>query len=210
MSATAKLMNVSAECPNEFPIPIAVSARHAHLSRASIERLFGPGYALRPRRDLAQTGQFAAEETISLIGPRGRIDGVRLIGPARAKDQVEISRSDELLLGIDAPMRLSGDLADSAGVIVEGPRGRVELVRGVIVALRHIHMSPANAALFGVKDGEKVAVRVDSRGRDVIFEDVIIRIDPAFRLQLHLDTDEANAAGVDERTTAQLLLMRSL
>lgn len=192
-----------------LPIPIAVSARHVHLSRTSVERLFGPSYVLTPRSNLTQTGQFAAAETISLIGPRGRIDHVRLIGLARAQDQVEISCSDEFLLGIDAPMRLSGDLEDSAGVVVEGPRGRIELERGVIVALRHIHMSPADAVLFGVEDREKVAVRIDSRGRDVVFEDVTVRVDPSYRLQLHLDTDEANAAGVDERTTAELLLKRS-
>lgn len=198
-------MNVGGASSIGLQIPIAVSARHAHLSKASIERLFGPAYALTPRGVLSQTGQFSAEETVSLIGPRGRIDGVRLIGPPRAQDQVEIARSDEFVLGVDAPVRLSGDLANSSGVIVEGPRGRIELTRGVIVALRHIHMSPAEAELFGVKDRERVAVRIDSRERDVIFEDVIVRIDPSFRLQLHLDTDEANAAGIDEHTRAKLL-----
>lgn len=193
----------------ELHIPIAVSARHVHLSQASIDRLFGARHALTPRGELSQTGQFAAKETVSLIGPSGRIDGVRLIGPPRAQDQVEISRSDEFQLGIDAPVRLSGDLADSAGVIVEGPCGWVALTKGVIVALRHIHMSPADAVLFGVKEHEKVAVRIDSRDRDLIFEDVIVRIDPSFRLQLHLDTDEANAAGVDACTMAQLLVRQS-
>lgn len=193
-------------CLRGLPIPIAVSARHVHLSQASIECLFGPRYALTPRSELSQTGQFSAKETVSLIGPRGRIDDVRVIGPSRIRDQIEISRSDEFLLGVDAPMRLSGDLENSAGVIVEGPQGRIELTKGVIVALRHIHMSPADAVLFGVEDREKVAVRIDSRGRDLIFEDVIVRIDPSFRLQLHLDTDEANAAGIDERATAMLIL----
>jgi propanediol utilization protein len=192
-----------------LPIPIAVSARHAHLSQASLDRLFGPGHVLTPHGKLAQTGQFSAAETVSLIGPRGRIDHVRLIGPARARDQVEISRSDAFTLGIDAPIRLSGDLTDSAGVAIEGPCGRIELEKGVIVALRHIHMSPTDAVLFGVENGDKVAVRIDSRDRDVVFEDVTVRIDPSFRLQLHLDTDEANAAGVDERTTAKLLLRES-
>jgi len=180
-------------------------ARHAHLSQVSIDRLFGSGHALTPHGDLAQTRQFAAEETVSLIGPRGRIDGVRLIGPPRAEDQVEISRSDEFVLGVEAPVRLSGDLAASAGVVVEGPRGRVALTKGVIVPLRHIHMSPADAAQFGVDDREKVAVRIDSRHRDLIFEDVVVRIHPSFRLQLHLDTDEANAAGVDSSTTARIV-----
>lgn len=195
-------------CPSGLSIPIAVSARHAHLSQASIDRLFGPCHVLTPRSELVQTGQFAAKETVSLVGPRGRIDDVRLIGPPRASDQIEISRSDEFLLGIDAPRRLSGDLENSAGIVVEGPQGRVELTKGVIVALRHIHMSPADAALFGVEDGDEVAVRIDSRDRDLIFEDVIVRIDPSFRLQLHLDTDEANAAGVDEHTAATLILNR--
>ncbi len=186
-------------------IPIAISARHAHLSPASIERLFGANYSLTPRGDLSQTGQFAAIERVTLIGPKGRLEGVRLIGPPREQDQIEISRSDEFTLGIDAPIRLSGDLTNSGGVIVEGPRGRMELANGVIVALRHIHMSPADAAAFGVKDRDKVAVRIDSRERDVIYEDVIVRVEPSFRLELHLDTDEANAAGVEAGTTAQLL-----
>lgn len=202
-------MNMETSTSNGVPIPIAVSARHAHLSQASIDRLFGPDYELSPRGELSQTGQFPAHETVSLIGPRGRIDNVRLIGPPREQDQIEISRSDEFALGIEAPVRMSGDLAGSAGVTVEGPRGRVELTRGVIVALRHIHMSPADAARLGLEDCQKVAVRVDSHNRDVVFEDVIVRVDPSFRLELHLDTDEANAAGVDESTTATLILGRS-
>lgn len=177
-------------------IPIAVSARHAHLSANTVRQLFGEGYQLRVRKWLSQTGQFSAEETVSLIGPRGQLDHVRLMGPPREHDQVELSRSDECLLGISAPLRVSGDLARTPGLQVSGPAGSVTLESGVITARRHIHMSPDDAQQLGVRDGESVSVRVDSDGRDLIFGDVIVRVAPDFRLELHLDTDEANAAGV--------------
>jgi len=177
-------------------VPIAVSARHAHLSRATLDRLFGSGYELRVRTWLSQTGQFAAEETVSLIGPRGRLAHVRLMGPPRSEDQIEVSRSDEMVLGIDAPLRVSGDLHDTPGVDVEGPGGSVMVKGGVITARRHIHMNPEDAERLGLRHGATVSVRVDSNGRDLIFGDVAVRVAEDFRLELHLDTDEANAAGV--------------
>jgi acetate kinase len=186
-------------------IPIAVSARHAHLCQASIDRLFGPGYQLQPKAVLSQQGQFSAQETVRLVGPRGSLEHVRLMGPPRAHDQVEISRSDEFVLGVDAPVRISGDLANTPGITVEGPRDRVTLPAGLISARRHIHMNGEDARRLGLSDCDTVSVRIDSRGRDLQFGDVTVRISPAFKLELHLDTDEANAAGVSSGDFAELL-----
>lgn len=201
-------LNEIAQSPLSRRVPIAVSARHAHLSQATIDRLFGPNHSLKMRSWLSQTGQFAAEETIALIGPHGRIDHVRLMGPPRAQDQIEISRSDELTLGIDAPLRLSGDLSRTPVIELEGPSGATTATRGVIRALRHIHMSPCDAEHLGVGHGDVVRVSIDSEGRDLIFGDVAVRVDPDFRLELHLDTDEANAAGVTNGDCAQILVER--
>lgn len=186
-------------------IPIAVSARHAHLSQATIDEVFGRGYQLRPRTWLSQTGQFAAQETVRLVGPKGQLDPVRVMGPPRERDQIELSRTDEHALGIAAPVRISGDLAGTPGVTVVGPAGRCELTQGVISARRHIHMNAQEAARLAVADSEVVQVRIDSEGRDLIFGDVEVRIRPDFRLELHLDTDEANAAGVRNGDYAELL-----
>jgi acetate kinase len=177
-------------------IPVAISNRHVHFSVATIDKLFGAGYQLQKKADLSQHGQFAAQETVTLIGPRGRIDKVRVMGPPRKEDQVEISRTDEFTLGVDAPVRLSGDLANSPGITLEGPKGQYTIPRGVICARRHIHMNPADAMRFGVKDRDSVDVRIDSEGRDLTFSDVIVRIAPDFELEMHVDTDEGNAAEV--------------
>ena len=189
-------------------IPVAISARHAHLSQPTIERLFGGGHRLVPRTPLSQTGQFSAEETVTLVGPRGSLPGVRLMGPPREHDQVEISRTDEFVLGVDAPVRISGDLANTPGITIEGPAGRVTLASGLICARRHIHMSPDDARRLGVRDCDVVAVRIDTDGRDLQFGDVMVRVSPQFRLELHLDTDEANAAGVRAGDCAELVVLR--
>jgi acetate kinase len=186
-------------------IPVAVSARHAHLSAATLERLFGAGYRLHKHADLSQLGQYSAEETVTLIGPRGRVERVRVMGPPRSADQIEISRSDEFVLGVDAPVRLSGDLTGTPGITLEGALGRVTIEHGLICARRHIHMSPAEGERLGVRDGQIVQVRIDSEGRDLTFADVIVRIAEDFRLELHLDTDEANAAGLTESVRATLV-----
>lgn len=178
-------------------IPLAVSARHVHLSRASVDALFGTGHRLTARSMLNQPGQFASRETVNLIGPKGRLETVRVVGPERERDQIELSRSDELALGIDAPLRESGDLAGTPGVTVEGPIGRIRLDRGVICSLRHLHMSPADAAVLGLEDQDRVAVAVVDTGRDVTFDDIVVRVSPNYRLELHLDTDEGNAAGLN-------------
>lgn len=186
-------------------IPIAVSARHAHLSAATLRKLFGDRHELRVRNWLSQTGQFSAEETVSLSGPRGRLDNVRLMGPPRHDDQIELSRTDECTLGIVAPLRVSGDVVDTPGLQVIGPVGRVTLPGGVITARRHIHMSPEDAQLLGVRDRQVVSVKIDSDGRDLTFGDVIVRVAPEFRLELHLDTDEANAAGITSGSYADIV-----
>lgn len=186
-------------------IPVAVSAHHVHLSHSTIEHLFGKNYVLQPRSGLSQPGQYAAFETITLIGPHGRLEHVRVLGPPRAADQVEISLTDQRTLGIDAPLRLSGDLASTPGIVLQGPKGRVTLAKGVVCALRHIHMSPADAQELSVRDRDVVQVAVESEGREVIFGDVVVRVSPDYRLEFHLDTDEGNAAGVHPGTIARLV-----
>ena len=175
------------------PIPIGVSAHHVHLSDEHVEALFGPGHELSWYADLTQPGQFACQEQVSIIGPKGRIDRVRVLGPVRDQTQVEIARTEEFKLGIDAPIRMSGDLDGSPGLALEGPAGRVELDLGVICAMRHIHMSPQDAIGFAVRDRDIVRVKVPGE-RSLVFGDVAVRVDPNFRLDMHLDTDEANAA----------------
>lgn len=189
----------------DMKVPIAVSARHAHLSSTTLRQLFGDRHELHVRKWLSQTGQFAAEETVSLIGPRGRLDNVRLMGPPRERDQVELSRSDECLLGVTAPLRVSGDLSHTPGLQIVGPAGGVTLQGGVITACRHIHMNPTDARQLGLSNGQAVSIKVDSNGRDLIFGDVIVRIAPDFHLELHLDTDEANAAGVTNGDYAEII-----
>lgn len=178
-----------------IPIPIGVSAHHVHLSPEHLEALFGQGYQLTPRAPLSQPGQYACEEQVDLVGPRGRIERVRVLGPVRSRTQVEISRTEEFRLGLDAPVRMSGDLSGSPGTILEGPRGQVRLEEGVICAQRHIHMTPEDALRFGLREGDVVSVRVEGE-RGVIFGDVAIRVSPKYKLEMHLDTDEANAAQV--------------
>lgn len=175
-------------------VPIAVSARHCHLTAATFEALFGADRVPTPDTPLSQPGQFAAEERVTLIGPRGRIEGVRVLGPLRTADQVEISRTDEFRLGIDAPVRNSGNVAGSAPVRVVGPSGTVDLAEGLICARRHIHMHPDDAVRFGVADGDEVAVTITGGERDLVFGDVLIRVKESYRLEMHIDTDEANAA----------------
>lgn len=177
-------------------IPMAISVRHVHLTQATVERLFGPGYLLNIRTSLSQPGQYAAEETVTLIGPHGRLAHVRIVGPPRREDQVELSRTDEITLGIDAPLRESGDLAATPGITIEGPMGRVTLGHGVICPLRHIHVSPADADVLGLKGGDQVSVAVVAGHRRLTFGDIVVRVSPEFRLELHLDSDEGNATGL--------------
>jgi acetate kinase len=176
-------------------IPIEVSAHHVHLSKDVMGVLFGPGSELNPRSDLSQPGQFACQETVNLIGPKGRVERIRVLGPLREKSQVEISMTEEFKLGIKAPIRASGDLAGSPGTTLEGPRGTCRIPEGVICSFRHIHMSPEDALAFGLKDRDMVSVKVEGE-RTLIFGDVLVRVHPDFRLSMHIDTDEANAADI--------------
>jgi acetate kinase len=177
------------------PIPVEVSARHVHLAKEHVEVLFGAGHELRSVGDLSQPGQFAAEETVGLIGPRGRIDRVRVLGPTRPATQVEIAMTDQYRLGIDAPIRESGDLDGTPGLTLEGPAGTVGLEQGVICAQRHLHMPPADALRYGVRDRSVVRVKVVG-DRELVFGDVLVRVHPDYALALHIDTDEGNAANV--------------
>ncbi|WP_428267192.1 acetate/propionate family kinase [Haliangium sp.] len=176
------------------PIPVAVSARHLHLTRETFAVLFGPEAELTKYRDISQPGQFAAEQRVTLVGPRGRIEGVRVLGPFRSKNQVEISRTDEFRLGVDAPVRDSGKVAGSAPITLEGPAGTVHLPEGLICARRHIHMTPDAARRHGVADGDEVEVAITGGPRDLIFGDVLVRVKDSYVLEMHIDTDEANAA----------------
>lgn len=177
-------------------VPVAISARHVHLTQETLEQLFGAGYQLRVRSPLLQLGQYAAEETVVLVGPRGRLAAVRIVGPTRSEDQVELSRTDAINLGVDAPVRESGDLSGTPGIMIEGPAGKVTIERGVICALRHIHMSAADAAALGIQDQDRVSVKVSTSDRKLTFGDIVVRVSPVYRLELHLDADEGNAAGL--------------
>ncbi|HXQ64304.1 MAG TPA: acetate/propionate family kinase [Steroidobacteraceae bacterium] len=194
--ATRNLLSRSHAPSVPRAVPISISARHVHLTPETVAALFGPGHRLTPLKPISQPGQFAAAETVTLVGPHGRIEHVRIVGPERTADQVEIARTDEFALGVDAPVRQSGDLKHTPGIRIEGPAGAVTLKQGVICPLRHIHMSPADAAAFGVKDGDFVDVRVNSHGRQLTFGDVIARVRDDFVLEMHVDTDEGNAAAL--------------
>ncbi|MCG8653373.1 MAG: phosphate propanoyltransferase, partial [Pirellulales bacterium] len=164
-----------------------------------VEALFGPGHQLTPLKPLSQPGQFAAEEQVTLIGPKRTIERVRVLGPTRSKNQVEISRTDEFYLGIDAPVRASGDIDQTPGITMQGSEGRrVTLLKGVICAWRHIHMNPQDAKEFGLSDGDIVDVDVGQKGvRSLTFGDVLVRVKPSYKLEMHIDTDEGNAAELD-------------
>jgi acetate kinase len=189
-------------------IPIEVSAHHVHLSRRDVDILFGPRYELTKRSELSQPGQFACEETLNLLGPKGKVERVRILGPLRKESQVEISMTEEFILGITAPIRASGDLEGSPGVIVEGQQGSCEIAKGVILALRHIHMTPEDALSFGLRDKDIVRVRIEGK-RTLTFEDVLVRVDPSYRLSMHIDTDEANAAGITTGMVGHLVTIEA-
>ncbi|HFR9680087.1 TPA: phosphate propanoyltransferase [Salmonella enterica] len=179
------------------PIPLGVSNRHIHLSAQDYERLF-PGHPISEKKALLQQpGQYAAEQTVTLVGPKGQLNNVRLLGPLRSVSQVEISRTDARTLGIAAPLRMSGNLKGTPGIRLVSPFGELELPSGVIVAQRHIHMSPLDALILKVSHGDRVSVAIEGDERGLIFNNVAIRVSPDMRLEMHIDTDEANAAGAD-------------
>ena len=185
-------------------IPIAVSARHVHLSEAHVQQLFGERYALTQKAPLSQSGQFAALEQVTIVGPKASIHDVRVLGPARSLTQVEISGTDARTLGIDAPLRYSGDIQGSAPITIVGPKGSVTLSEGCIIAAAHIHMSPADAQRFHVHDGQFVNIRALSK-RPIIFNQVKVRVNERFVLEMHIDTDEGNAALISAGEFGELL-----
>jgi acetate kinase len=185
------------------PIPIGISAHHVHLTQAHVERLFGEGATLTPRNPLTQKGQFACEEMVDLVGPKGIVPRVRILGPTRPSTQVEISRTEEYKLGIDAPIRASGDVMHSPGLVLRGSKADIALEHGVICALRHIHASPEDALAYGLHDKDVVRVAVSGE-RSLIFGDVLIRVSPDFVLEMHIDTDEANAAEINPTSTCSI------
>ncbi len=185
------------EMINPKQIPVGVSVRHMHICKEDFEVLYGPGKELTVYRDLFQPGEFAAKETVALIGPKMRLlERVRILGPMRKFSQVEIAKTDAVYLGINAPLRMSGDISGSASVTVVGPQGVLQLNEGCIRGMRHIHMNPGEAKYFGLKNGDVVKVRVGGPSA-VTFENVVIRISDKVRLQLHLDTDEGNVADIN-------------
>lgn len=187
---------------SENQIPVGISNRHIHLNREDLETLFGAGYELTPMKDLSQPGQYACKETLTLIGPSMRpIENVRVLGPLRKSSQVEISMTDSFVLKVKPPVRESGKTQGSAPVTIIGPKGIVSLKEGCIIANRHIHMSPADAQKFGVKDGDYINVDAFSGTRKTRWYDVQIRVHKDFRLEMHVDTDDANAVGFKNGST---------
>ena len=197
-------INQNEKKTNGFMVPIGVSARHIHLTQEHVEALFGPGYQLTKKKEL-MGGQFASNEQCTIVGLKLRaIENVRILGPVRSKSQVEISATDARTLGIKAPVRQSGDTAGSAPIALVGPKGVIYLDEGCIVAARHIHMCPADAAAAGLKDNDFVSVRVGNE-RGVVLDQVKIRVDESFTTEMHIDTDEANASQVKQDDLATII-----
>ncbi|WP_256760879.1 phosphate propanoyltransferase [Cohnella sp. WQ 127256] len=199
-----KTSAIASESSSSADIPVGVSNRHIHLSAEHVELLFGSGYELNPLKELSQKGQFAAKETVSLVGPKGMLKDVRILGPARGATQVEISRTDGFQIGIHPPLRLSGDIADTPGIALYGPNGIVVIEQGVIVAKAHIHMSQEDAVAFRVANGDRVLVQSMGQ-RPLLFKDVIIRVHPQYSLDFHIDTDEANAGFIRQGDKAVIV-----
>ncbi len=184
---------------------VEISARHAHLSDADLEALFGEGYKLTPKKDLSQPGQFACEEKITVRGPRGELK-MSVLGPTRKATQVELSLTDARTVGVKALIRESGDIAGTSGITIVGPCGEVELSEGAIAAKRHIHMTTKDAEYYGVTNGQIVEVKVETDGRTTTFGDTVVRVSDSYALAMHIDTDEANAAGVSGSALGEIIL----
>lgn len=196
------ISEMNSEPDSDMQIPVGISNRHIHLTRQDLETLFGAGYELTPMKDLSQPGQYACKETLTIVGPSMRpIEGVRVLGPLRKSSQVEISVTDSFILKVKPPVRESGSLAGSAPITIIGPKGIVSLKEGCIIANRHIHMSPSDAARFGVKDGDYINVDAFSGTKKTRWYDVQIRVNENFRLEMHVDTDDANAVGFKNGST---------
>lgn len=184
---------------------VETSARHVHVTQEALETLFGKGYALNVKKMLSQPGQYASAERVDVVGPKKTLTGVSILGPVRSACQVEISLTDARTIGVAAPVRESGDIAGTPGCKLVGPCGEVELTEGVIAAKRHIHMTPADAEEYGVKDKDVVSVKIDTDGRSLIFGDVVVRVSEKFALAMHIDTDESNAGCVAPGTMGEVI-----
>ena len=206
---TQKLSGSGATCSahlNRNPLVVNISARHIHLTQDHVETLFGAGHTLTPMKDLYQDGFFAAEETLAVVGPRRRmLPNVRVLGPCRPASQVELAFTDSISLGLDIPVRISGDTKGTPGCVLVGPKGVVDLEEGVIRAMRHVHMSPSDLAHYDVENGDKINLRVESPGCTTVLEDLVIRADENIKLEVHLDTDEGNAVNLDRATEVELI-----
>lgn len=185
-------------------VPVGISNRHLHVSQADLDVLFGQGHELVNFKDLKQPGQYACEEKVDLVGPKGTIKGVRILGPVRNQTQVEVSITDGFTLGVKPPVRGSGDLDGSPGVKLVGPKGEVTLEKGVIAAERHIHMHTSEAETFGITDRQRVSVLTGGE-RSVVFHHVLVRVHPEFALEFHVDVDEGNAAGLKNGVEVEIL-----
>jgi putative phosphotransacetylase len=182
------------------------SARHMHISPENLEVLFGPGAKLTVHKMLYQEGQFASEQTVTLIGPRRRvIPNLRILGPCRNLTQIELAITDAIQLGMDVPVRMSGDIKGTPGGYVMGPKGMLEMKDGIIRAARHVHMSPSDAKFYGVKHLDKITLKVTSPGCTTRLDELIVRVDPTFKLEVHIDTDEANACDLERATKVELM-----
>lgn len=192
--------------PKPNPLLVNISARHVHLSPEHLEVLFGKGAQLEVQKALYQDGFFAAKQTVAVVGPRRRIlPDVRVLGPCRGASQVELAFTDGISLGIDLPVRISGNHKDTPGCILVGPKGVVELTAGVIRAERHVHMGPADLDFYGVEDGQRMNLRIESPGCTTTFEGLVVRAGKDIKLEVHLDTDEGNAANLERATKVELL-----
>lgn len=185
-------------------ITVGLSNRHVHVTQEHLNILYGPGHELTVFKDLSQPGQYACEERVDLVGPKRTIKGVRILGPVRKATQVELSVSDGYTLGLKPPVRDSGDIEGTPGIKLVGPKGEVDLDKGVIVAARHIHMHPDDAKAFGVEDFQRVKVKVEGF-RGLIFENVLIRVSPQFALDMHIDVEEGNAAGLSNGDLVEVI-----
>lgn len=186
-------------------VSIGLSNRHLHVTQEHLDKLFGEGHKLTEFKILTQPGQYACEEKVDIVGPKGTLKGVRILGPVRSATQIEISVSDSYKLGLKVPVRDSGDIEGTPGAKVVGPKGEVDLDKGVIVAARHIHMHPDDAKTFGVEDFQRVKVRAEG-ARGLVFENVLIRVAPNFALDMHIDVEEGNAAGLGNGDMVEVIV----
>lgn len=185
-------------------VPVGLSNKHIHLSQEHLDILFGEGYELKKFKDLSQPGQYAAEEKVDVVGVKGTLKGVRILGPVRKETQVEVSFADGFVLGVVPPVRDSGDLIDSPGAKIVGPKGEVVIEKGIIAAARHIHMHTSDAEKFGVVDKEEVSVKVEGK-RGLVFNNVLVRVNKEYALEMHVDIEEGNAAGLKNGSMVELL-----